>query len=448
MAQQYNHGGWYNGKQWNADTQSFGAAGQITVGNSAGQKVSAEVNAQSAAAQGVSTEQFDSFLATQLQAPVTPAYTSGNSGNTAGLQASQEAAKRTFDESIAKQREQTQLKQLQARARETEALQGIDLNTTPFREEMSNKLRDQYGIEGDVQTRLKYGREVLSTYEQVNALIQEQKGVTGLASVRNPRVQKTIDDGVARIGALEAAISAMDGNVGLANNEIDRAVNFIAQDRQDRITYYSSLLSISDRDIRLLDQEDINLAREQRSILEEDLTRIRNTADKVRDMMLNPATAKLVASSGITLNDSLETISVKMGNAQYAEEMREVANNMSMGGYTAVYDPKSVPANQLITVTDGQGKKHYYKKPTTGGGSSQAAIDWLTGQGYTVNPGGVTTNPKKIPTVTPQQLGSLQSIMNQVLAPTITPSAGIGSKTIDPLGRTWIFERTGWRLTN
>lgn len=75
MAQNYQHGGWYEGRQWNAENQSFGAKGQENVGANAGKFVSAEVNAQSAAAQGKSTQEFNNYLSGG----------SGNSGNSSGF---------------------------------------------------------------------------------------------------------------------------------------------------------------------------------------------------------------------------------------------------------------------------------------------------------------------------------------------------------------------------
>jgi hypothetical protein len=67
----YQDGGWYNGRQYNAATNSFGDVGVINNPNQQGygQAVSAEVNKQSAAAQGVSTDTFNKYLQTQVAAP-------------------------------------------------------------------------------------------------------------------------------------------------------------------------------------------------------------------------------------------------------------------------------------------------------------------------------------------------------------------------------------------
>lgn len=91
--------GWYSGRQYVGGTLS--EPGQIHPSSpqqGAGQTVSAEVNAQSAKAQGVSTQQFSNYLQQQQQQaaniqgqaqaiagnrPVTPA-TPGTSGDTAG----------------------------------------------------------------------------------------------------------------------------------------------------------------------------------------------------------------------------------------------------------------------------------------------------------------------------------------------------------------------------
>lgn len=73
--------GWYNGRQYVGG--SFGEANQIHPNSpqqGAGQQVSSEVRAQSAAAQGKSTQEFDSYLKTQ-GAPITQT-TIANAANT------------------------------------------------------------------------------------------------------------------------------------------------------------------------------------------------------------------------------------------------------------------------------------------------------------------------------------------------------------------------------
>lgn len=94
----FQQGGWYNGRQfWNGTLSEPGVIHPDSNQVGAGQTVSPEVNAQSARQQGVSPQQFESYLQTQRQQAVnvTPSATStasmgasasagGTSGGTAG----------------------------------------------------------------------------------------------------------------------------------------------------------------------------------------------------------------------------------------------------------------------------------------------------------------------------------------------------------------------------
>lgn len=64
MPTNYEHGGWYKGRQYNAQTGSFGTPGQIVVGPSAGSMVSKEVNRQSSLAQGLAGDAIENYLKT------------------------------------------------------------------------------------------------------------------------------------------------------------------------------------------------------------------------------------------------------------------------------------------------------------------------------------------------------------------------------------------------
>lgn len=65
----FQQGGWYSGRQyWNGSLSDPGVIHQESNQQGAGQKVSAEVNAQSAAKQGVSSQNFENYLQQQRQA--------------------------------------------------------------------------------------------------------------------------------------------------------------------------------------------------------------------------------------------------------------------------------------------------------------------------------------------------------------------------------------------
>lgn len=102
----FQQGGWYNGRQyWNGSFSDPGVIHPQSNQQGAGQAVSKEVNAQSAAQQGVSSQQLESYLQQQRQQPVAapsapapaaptggtpkPASTSGGAGGSVSLPAAQ-----------------------------------------------------------------------------------------------------------------------------------------------------------------------------------------------------------------------------------------------------------------------------------------------------------------------------------------------------------------------
>jgi hypothetical protein len=78
---QYKVGEWINARQWNGS--SFGAPGEITVGDKAGTMVSAEVNRQSSVAQGKAPDAIQNYIATNPPAPALPSTTPGATGASA-----------------------------------------------------------------------------------------------------------------------------------------------------------------------------------------------------------------------------------------------------------------------------------------------------------------------------------------------------------------------------
>jgi sulfur transfer complex TusBCD TusB component (DsrH family) len=363
-------GGWYNAMQW--DGSKLGAPNQITVGNSAGQQVSSEVRSQSAAQQGVSLQNFDQYIqAQQLQSGATPSYTTGATNNyVSGLNGEVDKARKAMEDTLNRQKTENDARLETLRAKEKDTLGQIDTATTPFRADLETAERERLHINTNFEENQKLTDELDTLLTEGNNLIKQQQGVTGLAAVRNPRIQKTMDDVAGRVGVIQAVMNARNGQISQAYSLIDRSVEAITNDRKDRISYYETVLNLNNRDIVSLDEDNKKVASEQLDLLKGDLTRAQSTADYVKQLMINPATAQLMGQAGVSLNDSVDTINKKLQQAQYMNEVRDMNNKMATSGYVSVYDPGSVSKDKLITVTDSYGKKYYYRKETTGSGTA------------------------------------------------------------------------------
>lgn len=446
-----NTGGWYDGQQyWGGSLSAKGVENSLSNSATAGQKVSAEVNAASAKAQGVTVQNFNQYLSDvsvkDIQPSVNAPYTTNaNSTYITSLNNQVANARNTLDQNIAGQRTTTQADLATAKAKETAALGEVQKLTTPFRADLETTQRQQLGVNDVLSGQKSLLDELDSLLTEGNNLIKQQQEVTGLAAIRNPRIQKTMDDVSARAGVINAVVSLQNTYLSNAYTSIDRSVNAIAQDRQDQLSYYQTVLNLADRDIVSLSAEDRKLAEQQTSILANDLTRAEKTADYIKELMINPDTALVMAQSGVTLNDSVEAINQKMAQYQYTSEVRELSNKMSTSGYSIVTSPKSIPANQLVTITDSAGKTYYYRKNLTGTGfDSSSFLKTLTDMGYKVTDGDTKANTNTIDT---------SSIWNEVLnddtttyagKPSFKPAGGTGTPWTDSSGKKWIYGVNGW----
>lgn len=409
--------GWYKGRQYDATTQTFSEPGQIHPNSpqqGAGKQVSNDVVSQSGSN---NLSYIDSQIkANQLQAPTSiPLTTNATSSYVSGLNEQVEKAKKALQQNLATQQAETQSKLQALRDQEAQTVEKIGAISQPFREDLEKTERERLSVNKNFEENQKLVDELDNLLTEGNNLIKQQQEVTGLAAVRNPRIQKTMNDVAARVGVIEAVMNARNGQIGMAFQMIDRSVNAITQDRNDQLNYYNTILQLSNRDILLLDADSKRIAEEQTNILKTDLSRAQDTVAYIKELMVNPATATLLGQAGVSLNDSVETISAKLSQAQYVREISKMNNAMAIDGYTPIYDPSKVSASNLVTLTDSQGKKYYYKKPAVTLTPQKEAETWNpSGSGQTdVVPtqNSVTTNMNQYPVNLTSQLWNIVDTM-------------------------------------
>jgi len=266
----------------------------------------------------------------------------------------------------------TKIKELQKQ--ETDTLGNINTLTQPFRQTLEDTERERLHINQNFEDNQKLVNELDTLLTEGNDLIKQQEGVTGLSAVRNPRIQQTMNDVRARTGVIEAVINARNGQISVAENMIDRSINAIAADRQDQLSYYQTVLNLNNQKLLSLDAESIKMADAQVGLIKEDLDRAQVTADYIKKLLVDPATASLLGAAGVSLNDSVKDINRKLTTAQTNKDIVDFSNNIALQGGVAVVNPTGVEAGKLIAYTDANGGKHYYKlAPTKGTGSASAS---------------------------------------------------------------------------
>ena len=220
-------------------------------------------------------------------------------------------------------------------------------------------------------------------------LINQQKGLTGLSSIRTPRINQTIADVAAQSGMIQAAISAYNGQMNQAQSQLQSATNSITSIYGDQIDYYKNILNLNQQNIGDSDTKLLNLDKEQKTyinsqigILENQVNVAQSNLTNLQNAMTDPQTALVYAQAGVTLNDTPEMISQKLSKYAYQEEVNDLRNKATSSGL--VYIPTSEqiashPASEVSYQIDSKGIKHYFYKPTvvkatsgTGGGTTPA----------------------------------------------------------------------------
>ncbi len=298
------------------------------------------------------------------------------SGLLAELQRNKEALTSAYDLQISNT--QNKINNAQAKidsiiAKEQGTLEEVNQLTQPFRAELETAERERLKIEENFFANQALTEELESLLDEGNALIKQQKEATGLSAIRTDRVNQTISDVNARAGVIEATINARNNQITLAENLIDRTANAIAADKQDRLSYYNSILGFYDNLRTTEEGKLVALNSEERAyinakinMLENDLEQSQATIQQVKNAMTNPATALIYAQAGVSLNDSVEEINIKLANYTYKQEVSNTSNSLYSEGYSYLMDSQiaTLDPEEYIEIVDSAGNKTYWKKPT------------------------------------------------------------------------------------
>lgn len=208
-----------------------------------------------------------------------------------------------------------------------------------------------------------------SLLSEGNTLILQMQGKSGLAGIRNPRINQAIEGVQARASVIQSVFAARSNQISEAYRLIDRGVNAINADREDRLGYYNSLLNFyseqkseEGKKLITLEKDEKDYLNAQIGLLQEDLSRTQETADYIKKLMTSPESASFVARAGISLNDSIATINQKMATQTQRDEIDETKNKLIAQGYTFVPFPGVQGGTNLAPFTVG-GQTLYFKKP-------------------------------------------------------------------------------------
>ena len=275
----------------------------------------------------------------------------------ATLQTQQEASQKKIDSLLAQQKDilETDIQSL----------------LQPWREDMEKSERERLKVEENYFANQNSVKELEDLLNRSLSDIQAAESITGLSSIRSPRIAKIKEDYTARAGIIEAVMATRNNQISVATNLIDRSINAIIGDKNAQLKYYQSLYNFyeTQRDeegnrLISLEQTERSYINAQIGLLENDLEQAQTTANYIKGLMLDPATASAMEGAGVTLSDTPQQIQAKLAAYSYSQEIIDTSNTMAANGYKQILEGQvaSKPAGEVTTLTDSKGVKRYYWK--------------------------------------------------------------------------------------
>lgn len=210
--------------------------------------------------------------------------------------------------------------------------QGKEL-VQPFREKLEKKERERLKVDENFQASQKLVDELDSLLTQSNELINVATGRQVSGKVLEKSLSKTMADITGRTGVIEAVLSARSGQIAQAFQMIDRSVAAVVADRNDELAYYDTLLQLNQNKLIPLTEDKRKIAEERLNLAKRDVESAEKTAEYIKELMINPDTAQFMADSGVSLNDTIDTIKQKMAKQVKVKEVLDTRNALVDAGY-------------------------------------------------------------------------------------------------------------------
>jgi len=320
----------------------------------------------------LSTNNLTTLPTPKLPTPTAPnvmdEYVTSMSGTIQGQRKTlEDRYKRELDD-VKVQQEESQKKIDEFNKKQEGLLDDAKDLTDPFRNELENNERNRLHVNENFEANQKLVGELERLLTQSSNMMSQLRNsrIPGLAGIsQSPRAMQAMEDVSARVGVIQGVMSARSGQISEAYNMIDRSVSAINADRKDQLNYYSSLVDFYENQKDTEGNKLIELNKEEKAwidsqvgLLEGDLERSQATSDYIKELMINPETAKFMADAGVTLNDSVESIQNKMAVQteikQRQEEAKVNQKEAFDAGITSEFYDKG---GTIVRTSDGWGFK-------------------------------------------------------------------------------------------
>ena len=244
--------------------------------------------------------------------------------------------------------------------------------------------KEEKRFDEEYQIQKNLGTQLTNLMTEGNTLIQQMKGVTGLASIRNPRINQTIEGITASVGVIQAALSVSQGLTSQAQSQLTTATNVITSAYTDQLDYYKTLNNFYESQASDSNQKLITLTKDERTFLDAKVTELEGkvasaqaNSDYIQKLMTDPDTALAMAQAGVQLTDSPSQINSKMAIQAQQQKIIDTKNEYVKAGYE--YVPFPTAGDGTVTIDVG-GQKLAFKRPRVEVSGGASLIDPVTGK--------------------------------------------------------------------
>lgn len=191
-------------------------------------------------------------------------------------------------------------------------------NPTGFRQAMETAGNTKYQLDQKYQDYTANTNEI-NTLSNMYANELAKPQTPALASVMQGRLDNTKAEYAGRISVLQAANASIDGNITLARTYIDRGIEAVNADRNDRLNFlnfYQGLLEqkSSDNKSALLTAtaDEKKAITDEIGMLQSKIEETQANKDNIMKLLTDTQTAQIAIKAGVTITDTQEQAVTKM----------------------------------------------------------------------------------------------------------------------------------------
>ncbi len=221
-------------------------------------------------------------------------------------------------------------------ANQDQVMKDYDTLSTPFYQDTFDKYNDQFDTEQMINDYKTLAYDLANYGKEMTNALEVESERPSLLSVSQGRQANITSTYTSKIATAQAAMDALSGSINLVYTHINNATSAIQADREQRISYLDTVMSLSQTREGKAETALLTLTTEEKSQIENLKTQLQSEVDTIEEtkeyvveLMTDPATASIVHNAGVELTDTKEEIARKIND--YLVKNPQTATNTDFG---------------------------------------------------------------------------------------------------------------------